>query len=229
MRPTTISENINFIRNQINLTCSEFNRNPKEVTLIAVSKKKPIELIIEAVNCGIIDIGENYAQELRDKNLIINNSDIRWHFIGNLQRNKVKYIAPGSFMVHTVDSISLANELNNHSGNLGKILQVLIQVNTSGEGTKSGVPPEDALNLATEIQGYSNIVLKGLMTIPKEHEDLEKVRPYFKMLKEIKNDISNNLGIELPHLSMGMTQDFRVAIEEGATLIRIGTAIFSDR
>ncbi len=211
----------------------ECGRNPDEITLIAVSKTQHGEVIHNAVEAGITIFGENYAQEFRDKNLYLQekyNLCPEWHFIGHLQSNKVKYIAPYVTMVHSVDSARLATELSEQAGKLGRSIDVLMQVNTSGELSKSGCEPHEAFDVASEILKCEHLRLRGLMTIGSFSEDEDTIRKEFRVLSGLKNELSSRLpGADFTHLSMGMSHDYLIAIEEGATMVRVGTAIFGER
>lgn len=208
---------------------SEYNNNVK---VIAVSKTKPAEMLLNAYKSGIKVFGENYVQELVDKhqyceNLSIN--DIEWHFIGHLQSNKVKYIIDFVDFIHSVDSIKLADEINKRAEKLNKVQKVFLQVNTSGEDSKSGCEPHEVVLLADEYLKMRNIQLVGLMTIGTFTDDENQQRKEFSLLRNLLNDINNKLNLELKELSMGMTNDYPTAINEGATMVRIGTAYFGER
>ncbi len=206
------------------------SRFHQKVTLVAVSKTHPAEEIRRAYDAGIRDFGENKVQELMTK-IDVLPDDIRWHLIGHLQRNKVKYIIGRTYLIHSVDSVRLAEEIDKESKARDLITDILIQVNISGEESKSGVEKENAVPLIREIAHLSNIRIKGLMTIAPETKDPEKVRMYFTQLKNLSIDIAalNIDNISVDFLSMGMSGDFTVAIEEGANLVRIGTRIFRER
>ncbi|MBI5216341.1 MAG: YggS family pyridoxal phosphate-dependent enzyme [Ignavibacteriae bacterium] len=223
-----VAENVKNIRRQISEVCSRIGRDSKEITLIAVSKTFGSELIREAISAGISDIGENYVQELQRKQQELFAEQFRWHFIGHLQRNKVKFIIPWIHCVHSVDSMKLAEELSQQSGKYNRTLDILVEVNTSEEETKFGVQPEQTVSLVKDVQQLKNLNVVGLMTIGKFPDDPEDSRPTFQLMRSLRNDVERN-GIRLPHLSMGMTNDFHIAIEEGATFVRIGTAIFGKR
>jgi len=221
----------NEIKTIVNDAVAKANRNDF-VKTIAVSKTKPIEMLHNAYNAGIKVFGENYVQELVDKSeyfLNLNINDVEWHFIGHLQTNKVKYIVPFVDFIHSVDSLKLAEEINKRAEQNNKTQKILLQVNTSGEESKSGCEPEDALGLAREILKLMNIELQGLMTIGTFTDDEFQQRKEFTMLRNLLNDINTNLNLNLNELSMGMTNDYPVAIDEGATMVRIGTAYFGER
>ncbi len=198
---------------------------------MAVSKTKPVASIQQALDAGLELFGENYIQEARDKFNELAASRIQWHFIGHLQSNKAKYAVRLFDLIHSVGSEKLARELNKQAGKIGKRQPVLVQVNIARESSKSGAFREDTVNLVEKISTLENLSLRGLMTIPPFFNSPEKVRPYFKALRELRDHIQSLSisGIVMDELSMGMTGDFEAAIEEGATLVRIGTAIFGER
>lgn len=223
-----IAENIRHLRARIAAKCVEFNRNPKEIRLIAVSKFFGINAINEAHGLGIIDFGENKAQELRDKNEILGDK-VTWHFIGSLQKNKVKYAVKAAAYIHSVDSLALADEINNQALKLNKVQKILLEVKTSFEDTKSGLNNNtEVLELAKHCSNLSNIELVGLMTMAPFTDDERIIRQSFVDLRKLKDEINQN-GFDLSELSMGMTNDYEIAIEEGATMLRIGSAIFGQR
>lgn len=223
-----LQHSIATLRQRANDACNRAGRDPDQVQIIAVAKTKPAEAILAVRECGMMEIGENYVQELVEKHRAIGDA-VRWHFIGHLQRNKVKYIAPFVRMIHGVDSLRLAEEINRQAAQHGRVIPVLLQVNTSGEESKFGVEPSGALGLAEGMLKLPNIQLQGLMTLAAFLDDPESVRPMFRQLHHTRDQLQQHTGHPLPHLSMGMTNDFEVAIEEGATLVRIGTAIFGER
>ncbi len=223
-----ITENLRRLQDQINLKCNEVNRNPAELKLIAVSKFFGIDAINEASSLGLTDFGENKAQELRDKFEIIGDR-LTWHFIGSLQRNKVKYVVKSATYIHSVDSIFLAEEIDKQAAKINKKQKVLIEVKTSYEDSKSGVEKASEINkLAGYCNSAENLDLVGLMTMAPFTENVVEIRKSFKDLSKLKNDL-NSAGYKLTELSMGMTNDFLIAIEEGATMLRIGSAIFGER
>lgn len=185
-------------------------------------------MIRQAVDAGFVDIGENFVQELIRKREGLGDDRIRWHFVGHLQTNKVKYIAPWIHLIQSVDSIRLGEEISKQAGKAGRVVDVLVEVNTSGEATKYGVNPAGTRKLVSELANLENLGVSGLMTIGPFLPDPESSRPSFRMLRELRQKLESE-GFQLPHLSMGMTNDFEVAIEEGATIVRIGTAIFGER
>ena len=226
-----IAENVEQIRKRIRRACKRSKRDPQSVRLIAVSKTFEAEKIREAVEAGVNDIGENFVQELRDKRAVLNNPDIRWHFVGHLQSNKVKYIADFIYLIHSIDHRSVAEEVDKRGARIERTVEILIEVNTTGEKTKFGVLPEETVEFAKSLAHCKNLKLKGLMTIGPFLPDPEASRPAFQTLRSLRDD-TRRVGIEnaeMTELSMGMTNDFEVAIEEGATMIRLGTAIFGPR
>ncbi|MBE0538345.1 MAG: YggS family pyridoxal phosphate-dependent enzyme [Ignavibacterium sp.] len=223
-----ITENIRHLRESIAAKCAEFKRNPKEIRLIAVSKFFGVDAISEANRLGITDFGENKAQELRDKYEILGDK-VTWHFIGNLQKNKVKYAIKAATYIHSVDSLALADEINNQAGKLNKVQKILLEVKTSSEETKSGLSDEEeVLKLVNHCSNLPNVELVGLMTMAAFTDDERIIRQSFSDLRKLKDEINKN-GFDLSELSMGMTNDYEIAIEEGATMLRIGSAIFGQR
>lgn len=225
-----IRENLKTVQNEINAACSRANRDPSQVTLIAVSKTKPVPALREAYDAGVRDFGENKVQEIMDK-LPQLPSDIRWHMIGHLQRNKVKYIIGKVAMIHSVDSMRLAEEISRESIRRGVETDILIEVNIAGEESKYGVSSAEAPELIEKIAKLPGIHVRGLMTIAPYTEVPEKNRPYFDKLTQLSVDIKgkNIDNVSMNVLSMGMTGDYSVALEEGATCIRVGTGIFGER
>jgi len=226
-----IPENIEKVRHRIVHACQKSGRKPSEVTLLAVSKTFPADFVREAARAGVRDIGENYVQELVAKRELLPLEDIRWHFIGHLQTNKVKYIADWIYLIHAVDNVGLARELNKRAAKAARKISILIEVNTTGESSKFGLRPEDTVGFVKTLDGLENLVVSGLMTIGPFLPDPEGSRPMFRELRKLRDRIAQleQGNVEMAHLSMGMTGDFEVAIEEGATIVRIGTAIFGSR
>lgn len=224
----SIAENIAQIRKRIEIAAEKTGRNSSSVKLVAVSKTKSAAHIREAYEAGQRAFGENYAQELKEKSQELADLDIEWHFIGHLQKNKAKLVAPVAACVETIDSIELAEMLNRRAA---RRISCLIEVNTGGESAKSGIAPAEIFGLARKVLALPNLNLCGIMTIPPYDPDPEKSRPYFKQLKIILDSLNADLPIENPlrELSMGMSHDFETAIEEGATIVRVGTAIFGER
>lgn len=229
-----IAENLNLVRQQIERAARRVGRDPSSIRLVAVSKTKTVEEVNEAVEAGQFCFGESYAQELREKQQALSvvsgqlSVQLEWHFIGHLQKNKVKIVAPIVSWVESVDSLELAMELNKRATHP---INCLIEVNVGGEDTKSGTKADQLENIVHGFGELTNLRLKGLMIIPPYSPDAEKSRPYFKKLKSLLSELNAaNIGAEpLTELSMGMSHDFEVAIEEGATIVRVGTAIFGGR
>jgi pyridoxal phosphate enzyme (YggS family) len=219
---TTIAERWREVLARVGAACERAGRAPGDVTIVAVSKTQSVSAVCEAFAAGATDFGENYAQELADKTAQ-GPPDARWHFIGRLQRNKAKLVAGKVVLVHAVDSAELAVELGKRAA---QVQPLLIAVNVAGEQSKGGVTVAAAGELARAIAATPNVRLDGLMTMPPPHLD---PRPFFDALRALRDDIANALGRPLPLLSMGMSDDFEIAIECGATHVRIGTAIFGAR
>ena len=226
----TISGNLAHINERIRAAAEKAGRDPAAVRLVAVSKTRPAADIIAAFQAGQTLFGENYIQELVPKLAEVPEA-VQWHFIGQLQSNKVKYIAGQVAMIHSVDRISLAQEIDRQWGKLGKTCDVLIQVNISGEETKSGTTEAGAIQLVRECALLLNLRVRGLMTMPPFFDDPDAARPYFAELRRLAEAIAAQqiAGVEMVELSMGMSGDFEAAIQEGATLVRVGTAIFGER
>ena len=225
-----IEENITNVRSKIEQACKRAGRNKDDVTLIAVSKTKPNEMIKEAYDFGQMVFGENKVQEL-DKKIDALPDDISWHMIGHLQRNKVKYIAGRVALIHSVDSYRLAEEINIQAKKRGVVIPTLIEVNVAGEESKFGVSPDETIQLIEEISALDGVKVSGLMTIAPYIVDSEENRPIFHKIKDLSIDIrdKNIDNVSMDILSMGMTGDYMVAIEEGATMVRVGTGIFGER
>ena len=225
-----IAKNIKRIKEKIAEAAIRAERNPEDIKLMGVTKKIKNEAITEAYKAGLLDFGENYAQEFRDRYKIFSEdySDIRWHFIGHLQKNKIKYVIGKTALIHSVDSIGLAEEINRRSENMGVITNILIEINSGGEETKTGISYSIAETLIKDIDELTGINFKGLMTMAPYFDNPEQARPYFKDLKLFSVEILKKHP-EAVELSMGMSSDFEVAVEEGSTIVRIGTAIFGER
>lgn len=225
-----IKENLNQIKEQIRKTCEKAGRDAGEITLVAVSKTKPLSLLKEAYDGGNREFGENKVQEIVDKYEHFS-KDVHWHMIGHLQRNKVKYIIDKVCLIHSVDSFRLAEEINIQAKKKNLIADILLEINIAQELSKFGVSREDTLLLAEQISGLSQIRIKGLMTVAPFEENPENNRKFFRQIKELSVDImkKNIDNVTMDVLSMGMTNDYLVAIEEGATLVRVGTGIFGER
>lgn len=225
-----IRENIELVQNNIDNICKSINRDSSQVTLIAVSKTKPVEMVQEAYETGIRDFGENKVQELCNKYEQMP-KDIRWHMIGHLQRNKVKYVIDKAYLIHSVDSIRLAEEISKEALKKQLVVNILVEVNVAKEDSKFGTTLEESEYLIREIAKLPGIQIKGLMTIAPFVENAEDNRSYFTRLKQLSVDINkkNIDNVSMNILSMGMTGDYMVAIEEGATYVRVGTGIFGER
>jgi len=227
---STIRGNIKKIRENIAEAAAQSGRNISDIKLMGVTKTVDDARIIEAIEAGIDIVGENYVQEGKRK-IEKMGKDIEWHMIGHLQSNKSKYAIKLFDLIHSVDRMSLARELDKRSGNAGLKTKILVEVNVSGEETKSGVRKEDALSLIKEIAGLRNLTIQGLMTMPPWFDNPEDARPYFVSLRELRDGIIKEdiPDVVMKELSMGMSGDYRVAVEEGATIVRVGTAIFGER
>ncbi len=225
-----INENYEKVLNTINDVCKKCNRLTDDVSLIAVSKTKPVSALFEAYEAGARDFGENKVQELVDKYDKLP-PDIRWHMIGHLQTNKVKYIADKVYMIHSVDSVKLAEEISKQAVKAKRIIPVLIEVNIAGEDSKFGIAKDECIDFIQSVNQLPGIAVKGLMTVPPFVENAEDNRQYFKALKQLSVDImqKNIDNVCMDFLSMGMSGDYTVAIEEGANIIRVGTSIFGER
>ena len=226
----TIAGRLNQIRSRIAEAAAKAGRDPRTVRLVAVSKTRPPDDVVAACRAGQVIFGENYVKELTAKAAEVA-EPLEWHFIGHLQSNKVKYLAGLVTLVHSVDRLSLAEEISRQWGRLGRCCDVLVQVNIAGEATKSGTTETGALQLVRDIALLPNVRVRGLMTMPPFFDDPEAARPYFAELKRLSDLIATEAvpGVEMGELSMGMSGDFETAIREGATLVRVGTAIFGER
>lgn len=225
-----IVKNLEQIHKTIEDTCKQCKRPPQDVTLIAVSKTKPVEMIWEAYNAGIRDFGENKVQEMCDKMEQLP-KDIRWHMIGHLQRNKVKYIVGKTELIHSVDSYRLAEEISKQAVKKNVVVDILVEVNMGREETKFGIFEEDALGLIEQIAELDNIRIRGLMTSAPYVDDFEENLVIFHKIKQLSVDIKdkNIDNVSMDILSMGMSQDYIAAIKEGSTMVRLGTVIFGNR
>jgi pyridoxal phosphate enzyme (YggS family) len=224
-----IRENVQKIKERIERACERVGRDPRKVLILAASKTRTPEEIREVFEAGIKLFGENRVQEARNKIPLLSDFSIEWHMIGHLQKNKVKYAVNLFDVVESLDSKELADELEKRLSGIEKKMRVFIEVKLSPEETKHGCSPKEVLELVRYVLNLEHLKLEGLMTVPPYFEDPELVRPYFRKLREIKDEFEDSLGINFPHLSMGMSHDFEVAVEEGATIVRIGTAIFGPR
>ena len=227
----SVAENLAEIRSRIDELARSAGRNPEEVKLIAVSKTKPVSLIKEAVAAGALDLGENKPQEIVSKYPEFEGDGVRWHMIGHLQKNKVRHIIDKAELIHSVDSLALAEEINKRAEAIGKIQKILIQVNVTGEDSKSGVSPGDAAELCREISKLNNVRIMGLMTISVSGYTYEENKSVFDSLAVLAARIDDMKidNVSMKELSMGMTHDFDAAIAAGATMVRVGTAIFGAR
>ncbi len=224
---SSVRENLLRVIERIEKAARKAGRDPREVKLVAVSKTVEVARIKEAIEAGATILGENYVQEAQKKIEEIGKL-VSWHFIGHLQSNKVKYAVRLFDMIHSVDSIPLAEELNRRMEQTGQMMSVMIEVNLSKEATKFGTDEETLWNLARGIQDLKHLSLEGLMTMPPYFDSPEMSRPYYVALRELKKKMTKE-GIPVKELSMGMSNDFEIAIEEGATFVRVGTAIFGPR
>ncbi|MBI5193452.1 MAG: YggS family pyridoxal phosphate-dependent enzyme [Nitrospirae bacterium] len=243
---STIAERLQIIQKRIAYAAGRAGRSPEEITLVVVSKGFSIDRIKEAIDAGVTIFGENKVQELLPKIEAVGHGvpmPIAWHFIGHLQGNKVKYITGEVDLIHSIDSLKLAEEVNFRAGKKGIVQNILLEVNVSGEESKFGIHPDETADIVTGVSKLSNVALKGLMTIAPYSENPEDSRPHFRKLREIRDDLKRIVwqsplplrerdrvrGGYLHDLSMGMSNDFETAIEEGATLVRVGSAIFGER
>ena len=224
----SLAENLDLIQQRIRAGCERAGRAPDSVTLLAVSKTHPPETIREATGCGQLLFGENKIQEAKAK-IPLCPGRCRWHFIGHLQSNKARDAVELFEMIQGVDSLALAREISRRCEQAAKRMPILLEVNVAGEASKFGYKPEQLLTELNELNALPKIEIHGLMAIPPYTTEPEKARPYFRRLRELRERAEAVLGAPLPHLSMGMSGDFEIAIEEGATLVRIGTALFGPR
>lgn len=226
-----VTENLKKVEEKICQACERCGRDRREVTLIAVSKTKPVEMIQEAIDSGIFVFGENKVQEMLEKQELLKQEELHWHMIGHLQRNKVKQIVGRTAMIHSVDSLRLAEQIENEFAKKEKTAHILVEVNMAKEDTKFGIMPEETEEILRQIAQFHHIRVHGLMTIAPFVENPEENRVYFRNLHKLLVDINtkNIDNISMDKLSMGMTGDYEVAIEEGATFVRVGTGIFGNR
>jgi PLP dependent protein len=226
-----ISDAIEGIRQRVRLACQRSGRSEDSVTLVGVTKTFPAELVREAAGAGVQDIGENYVQEVLAKRNSLADLDIRWHFIGHLQSNKVRQVVPWVHLIHAVDNLGVAGEIDRRAKLAGRVIDILVEVNTTGEESKFGIAPGETPGFVRSLADLTNVKIAGLMTIGPFLPDPEGSRPMFRTLRNLRDQVAalGQANVEMRHLSMGMTGDFEVAIEEGATLIRIGTGIFGSR
>jgi pyridoxal phosphate enzyme (YggS family) len=230
MQMGSVAENLKRVQARMAEAAIRSGRTPDSVKLVGVTKTVDVDRIKEAVSAGLQILGENYVQEAQNKIKEVG-GEASWHFIGRLQTNKAKYAVKLFDLIQTVDSIKLAKELNHRAQPLGRTIPIIIQVNLASEVTKGGVESSACLSLIKEISVLENLQIRGLMTMPPFFDQPERARPYFSQLKELSQEIARAqvVGVEMNELSMGMSGDFETAIEEGATMIRVGTAIFGER
>lgn len=224
----SIADNLETVRAAISAAAVKCGRDPDSVTLVAVTKTWPASIIREVIDAGQTILGENKVQELLEK-IGEFPGTIEWHLIGHLQQNKVRKIIPHCALIHSVDSLDLAEQISRIAGELGITSKVLLQVNVASDDAKFGFPIDEIRRCFASLAALPNLEIRGLMTVPPFEEDTEKVRPHFARLRELQVELSDHHLRELPELSMGMSHDFAIAIEEGATLVRIGSSLFGGR
>ncbi len=230
----SVAENLHRVQDDITEACRNARRDPAELTLVAVSKTVEPDRVIEAIRAGVVELGENWVQEALAKRPAVEQVEpgkTRWHMLGHLQTNKVKKALSVFDMVQGVDSLHLAQELDRRAAALERVVPILIEVNTSGEASKFGAAPDQVQPLSDSLRAFEHVRVEGLMTIGPglSVEEPEKSRPCFRLLRELRDRLESGSGLKLPVLSMGMSSDFAVAVQEGATMLRIGTAIFGGR
>ena len=227
----SIADNVRRVRTRMHRAAERAGRDPASVRLVAASKTVDAARIRAAIAAGVTILGENYLQETRQKLGQLGRSDVEWHLIGPLQRNKVRYVFDLFDMMHALDRLELAEEINRRAERLGRRLPVLLEVNVGGEASKSGWTPDDLLSDARQLATIPNIQVRGLMTVPPPTPQPHEARPFFRQLRQLRDRLAQEGydGMTFDELSMGMTADYEVAIEEGATLVRVGTAIFGPR
>lgn len=228
--PDQVKENLRRVQERIAAAARRAGREPSEIVLVGASKSVDVERIRAAIEAGLQHIGENYAQEAWAKYQQIGDA-VTWHFIGRLQTNKAKLVVRFCRFVQSLDRLALAEELNKRAQQVGRVVECLVEVNIGGEATKGGVPPEEVASFLRQVSGLRNLRVVGLMAMPPYFPDPEDVRPYFRAMAALFERLKREtmLGVEMCYLSMGMSHDFEVAIEEGANMVRIGTAIFGPR
>jgi hypothetical protein len=231
MSAASVAQNLSAIRERIAAACAGAGRSPAEVKLVGVTKTVPVDRILEGVRAGISILGENYIQEMLKKRDLLSGMPVSWHCIGHLQTNKVKFALDCCDWIETLDREGLAIEVDRQAAKKGRKIPVLIQVNIGGEMTKSGIDPESLASFYKKASGFEWLDIRGLMALPPFFDQPERARPYFRRLRELLEELRQKSPCpeNLSELSMGMSGDFEVAIEEGATLVRIGTAIFGQR
>jgi len=223
-----VARNLRRVQERIRAAAERSGRDPQDVKLVVVTKTVSPERIREAIEAGATILGENYVQEARRKIAELE-YPVSWHFIGHLQTNKAKQALELFELIHSVDNLRVARELNRRAGRTRRVARVLLQVNLAGETTKSGLHPQEVIPLLRELVGFPHLSIEGLMTLPPFTPDPEDVRVYFRALRKLRDSIFQEIGVPLRELSMGMSHDFEVAVEEGATMVRVGTAIFGSR
>lgn len=230
-RVLSIADNVERVRTRMRQAAERAGRDPRSVRLVAAGKTIDAARIRAAIAAGVTIVGENYLQETRQKLGQMGRSGVEWHLIGPLQRNKVRYLFDLFDMMHALDRLELAGEINRRAERLGRRLQVLLEVNVGGEASKSGWTPAGLLEDINRLAGLPNLEVRGLMTIPPPTPTAAEARPFFRALRELRDRLAQqgHPGMSFEELSMGMTADYEVAIEEGATLVRVGTAIFGPR
>ncbi|MGZ8521375.1 MAG: YggS family pyridoxal phosphate-dependent enzyme [Candidatus Binatia bacterium] len=226
-----VGANYRMIVERIAVAAAKVGRDAREVRLLAASKSQPVDSIRAALAAGVALVGENYVQEAEEKKNLLAEAKVEWHMIGHLQRNKAKLAVELFDVVESLDNLALARELDKEAAKRSKIVRALIEVNLAGEESKAGVAKAEVAGLLEKIAGLAHVSVQGLMTVPPFRENLEEVRPYFRELRELRDSLNSlNLpNVRLNELSMGMTYDFTVAIEEGASIVRVGTALFGPR
>jgi len=226
-----VGANYRGLVEQIAAAAAKVGRDAREVRLLAASKSQPVDAIRAALTVGVILVGENYVQEAQDKMRQLADAKAEWHMIGHLQRNKVKLAVELFDVIESLDNLAVARELDKEAAKRSKIVRSLIEVNLAGEESKTGIAKDEVVGLLESISGLGHISVEGLMTVPPYRENLDDVRPYFRELRELRDSLNSlNLpNVQLKELSMGMTHDFTVAIEEGASIVRVGTALFGQR
>lgn len=223
-----VAESVSQVKAGIDAACRRIGRDPAGVTLVAVAKTFPADAIQAAVEAGVADIGENRAQELKQKAQVLSSSPIRWHFVGPLQSNKVRHVVGTATLIHSVDRLGLAEAIARRASALGMVQDVLIEVNLAGEASKAGVDPRAVVSFAEEVASLGGIAVRGLMAIPPQEPDETAARGHFRALASLRDQALERVA-GAGELSMGMSHDYLIAIEEGATIVRVGTAIFGPR
>jgi pyridoxal phosphate enzyme (YggS family) len=224
----SVAENYAAVRARIAAACDRSGRDPSAVRLVAVTKYAPIEAIRELVALGHRDLGENRPQQLLERAALLDGLGVRWHLIGTLQRNKARKVLPVAGLIHSADDLRLLEALDRLAGELSLRPRVLLEVNVSGEATKHGFRPDELASLWPRVAGFGRLDIAGLMTMAPDSDDPEQARPVFRALRRLREDLAAAGPLPLPELSMGMSGDFEVAIEEGATIVRVGSALFEE-